>query len=350
VGVGVSKARFLPLFVILIASTLIIPAYALTWTFPTYPFYASINQHGPMYFDQGFTATNGSWIGGLLCFTDFNYASGGTFANTTGFAASNDTTMTLFEAVPTDHLLLQASSVGALRNVTLWLPGNNVVNVTNVAAWTWDNSTYLLKMTTVLGLSNVYISLVAGGGGPGLIFFIPWWFVNQGGSILSGGVIPHIGTDLMSVMTVFVAWFATSIANIISLLVLIMTGVVGIAWVVVFWFGRIISFFFDPTRGLFIIIGKLFNGTLVPGSMNIWVIFNVSAWIDVIPVFGFMLWFGGLSARRRKTGRSSIEIIIGDLQILMYIVGLVWDWSWLVFNFVWGIASYFLSLLWSKIP
>ncbi len=210
-----NRARLLPLVVLIIASTLILPALAIPWSAPTFPFYASLNEHGAMYFSVGFTATNGSWIGGLLCFTGFNYAGGGVFPNTVGFAAQNDTSMTLLEAAPADHILFQSSSVGALRNVTMWFPGGiTVVNVTTASAWTWDNATSLLEMTTPLGLANINISFVAGGGMP-TIFLIPQWFVDQGGAFFG---ISGFFTSLMSVMTAFVAWFTLSITTIISLI------------------------------------------------------------------------------------------------------------------------------------
>lgn len=107
--------KLIPLLLIICLSISAVAAQALTWTLPTYPFYASNPWHGAMYFNSGFTATNGSWIGGLLAFTNWTYAGGSMFVNTVGFSASNDTTMTLLEAVPTDHILLQSNSVGVLR-------------------------------------------------------------------------------------------------------------------------------------------------------------------------------------------------------------------------------------------
>ena len=64
--------KLLPLLLIVTLAVSAVTAQALTWTFPTYPFYASTTEHGAMYFQQGMTATNGSWIGGLLAFTDWN--------------------------------------------------------------------------------------------------------------------------------------------------------------------------------------------------------------------------------------------------------------------------------------
>ena len=334
------KRRLLAPLIIMMMLGGVASAYALTWTAPTYPFYGAGG--GAMYFYQGMTATNGSWIGGILCFTDFNYALAGAFNDTVGFDAQNGTTMILLEAIPTDHILIQTNGFDTYRNVTLYLPGNNVVNVTNAAAWTWNNATSLLNVTTPMGIANINISFILGGTTP-TIFYIPQWFLNQGGAYFG---VTNFFAQLLSVMAAFVAWFTSAISNIITLIYWIMTGVVFIASQVITWFGRIIAFFVN----LLTIIGSFFDGTYTSGLPNLWTIFNVSQWIDFVPIIGFILWFDSLYRRKRKTGQGVIEIFIGDAQKVMYVVEQVWNWSWIVFNFVVNTVMTFVSLLWGLIP
>ena len=97
--------------------------------------------------------------GGLLTFSHFNYASAGDFG-TIGFAAGNDTIMALYECVPLDHILMQTSSAGTLRNITLSLPVAITANVTNAEAWNWSNATHLLHITAPIGIANIYIRFV----------------------------------------------------------------------------------------------------------------------------------------------------------------------------------------------
>lgn len=333
--------KLLPLLTIMILAVSVVAAQALTWTFPTYPFYASTTEHGAMYFQQGMTATNGSWIGGLLAFTDWNYAAGGAFNHTVGFAAQNDTTMTFLEAIATDHILIQTNRVGALANVTLWLQGCNVVNVTNAVAYTWDNSTYLLEITAPMGLANINIALVPGGGSMPTIFFIPQWFVDQGGAFFG---VANFFSQLMAVMTAFVAWFLLSVSAIVSLIWAIMTIVLFVGGAVIYWFTAFVTFWVQ----LFTVIGGLFDGTT--GPIDIITSFNVAAWLNIVPIISTMMWYDSIINRMRKSGTPTIDILVGDIQRIMYIVGVVWEWTWLIFNFVYGVVMQFVSLLWGLIP
>jgi hypothetical protein len=248
----------------------------------------------------------------------------------------------MLEAGPGDHILLQTNSVGADRNVTVWLQGQNVYNVTNVDAWTWDNATYRLEIQTSVALAQVNIALIAGGGpGTGISFIIPAWFVDLGGDIWG---IPHLFSELTKVMAAFVVFFLDSVINIVALISSIVTIVFFVGGAVIYWFASFVSFWID----LFGHIGDLFDGTT--GPINIIASFNVMSWLNIIPPIATMMWYDSILDRMRKSGQPTIDILVGDIQRILFIVGTVWEWSWLIFNFVWGIASYFLSLLWNKIP
>ena len=339
------KSRLLaPLIIITLMLSGVAVAFAPTWVSPTYPFYGGGG--GAIYFNSGFTATNGSWIGQFIAFTGFNYAGAGAFGATVGFDADIDTTMTLLEAVPLDHILLNTNSVGATRNVTLWLQGCNVVNVTNAASWHWSNVTYILKITTPIGLTNINISFIAGGGGgTPTTFYIPQWFLNQGGAFFG---IADLFTNLMSVMGAFVVWFTTSVSNVVALIFSIASIVFFVGGSVIYWFGLFVTFW----MGLFGAIGNILNGTssITTGLGDMWSYFGVATWIGFIPLVVTVAWFDSVPKRAKRSGQGEIQIIIADIQIIMYVVGTVWEWSFTIFTFVFNTVMTFVSLVWSLIP
>lgn len=95
------------------------------------------------------------------------------------------------------------------------------------------------------------------------------------------------------------------------------------------WITRISSFFVT----LFTIINSIIDGSY-SGGTNWWTAFNVSAWLDVVPVFAFIFWFDSLPKRAKRMGVNTLEVAIRDLQIATYIVGEVWGWTFTLFSFV----------------
>lgn len=334
--------KLLPLFTLMLVCSAV-AAYAITWTDPTFPFYASTTDHGAIYFASSFTADSGNWTAGLLMFYNMSYAGSTTFTSI-GYAAQNATTLTLLEASPTSHMLMSTEGSGALRNVTLYLPVSTVVNVTNVDAYTWNNATNLLEITTSLGPALVRVNFVAGSGLP-VEFIIPAWFIDLGGAYFG---VADFFTNLTNVMAAFVAWFLTSVGYVISLIFYIMTGIVNIATFVILWFGRGITF----AVTLLTAVGNIFDQgytTVAPYKEVIDLIFSADGLMLAFTI-GFASWFASLEARAIRSGGNMMAVMTGDLQTAMWWVDTVWGWSWTVFNFVYGVVMQFVSLLWGLIP
>jgi len=113
---------------------------------------------------------------------------------------------------------------------------------------------------------------------------------------------------------------------------------------IIYWFTAFVTFWVQ----LFTFIGGLFNGTT--GPFDIIAEFNVMAWLNIVPVISTMMWYDSLIHRMRKSGQPTIDILVGDIQRIMYVVGVVWEWSWTIFNFVYSVVMQFFSLLWSFKP
>jgi len=152
-----------------------------------------------------------------------------------------------------------------------------------------------------------------------------------------------VTANILSVLTAFVVYFASSATAMISLIASIMTAVIFVAGSLIYWLNLFVNFFV----GLFTAIGNILNGTstIVTGLEDMWAYFGFATWASAVPVFAFILWISSVSSRTAKSGRSNIEIMVGDLQIVTYLVDLVWNWAYTVFNFVVNIIMQFLSVI-----
>jgi len=146
------------------------------------------------------------------------------------------------------------------------------------------------------------------------------------------GLVGAVTGTIYGMIFDFATWFGTSATMMVDLITTIITFIFFVGGFVISWFTRITTTLIN----LLTFIGSLFDGTFIPGSPNIWVLFNVSAWIDAAPIIIIILWLDSISKRHHTTGRSDIEIMVGDIQIVSYLVGEVWQWTYTVFNFVWG--------------
>jgi hypothetical protein len=331
--------KLIPLLLIIALSIGVVAAQAITWTSPTYAFYGAAGT-GPIFFASSFECTNGSWGGNLIRFTDFNMAGAGNFGYI-GFGGQAGLNTTIQEVVPSDHILMQC--VGTGQNFTIYLPTQYVMNVTNAAAWGYNNTTKMLKIDTISGTTSITISFTIGGTTP-TVFYIPQWFVDQGGAFFG---ISSVFTSISSVMAAFVVGFTNSVTYIVSFIGTIITSIYFVAGSIYFWFSRMSLLIIQIVT----IIGNILDGssTVQTGLGNIWTFLNFSAWLDLVPLIAFITWIDSIPVRSRKTGRGQMEIMIGDIQVVMYLVDTVWGWSWTIFNFVFGVVMQFVSLMWSLI-
>ncbi len=140
-----------------------------------------------------------------------------------------------------------------------------------------------------------------------------------------------------TVITAFATWFTQSATAVVDMITGLLTLIFYLAGTITSWVGRMASFFVN----LFTFINTIFDGTI--GGHNIWTEFNVSAWIDIIPVIAFIIWFGGIPLRARRGGVSELEILVRDLQIASWIIGEVWNWTFTVFNTVVNLVMTFVG-------
>jgi hypothetical protein len=152
---------------------------------------------------------------------------------------------------------------------------------------------------------------------------------------LAGAVVGTIYTTVLG----FTVWFYEAASLMVSFITQIMTFIVFVGGAVVNWLARMVTFIIT----LLTVISSLFDGTYTAGLPNLWAVFNVSAWIDAVPVIVFILWYDSIGRRARKSGQNSVELVIRDLQIVTYIVGELWNWSFTVFNFVVNMLSQLAS-------
>ena len=177
------------------------------------------------------------------------------------------------------------------------------------------------------------------------VFYVPQWFIDQGGSFFG---VANFFTQIMAVMAAFVAWFVQAVQTVISLIYSIASIIFFVAGTVIYWFAAFVNFWI----AMFSFIGAITNGTssIQTGLGDMWSYFGVATWVGFIPLVFTVIWFDSVESRGKKTGRSHVEILIADIQIIMYVVGTVWEWSWLIFSFVFNTIMTFVSLVWSLIP
>ena len=148
---------------------------------------------------------------------------------------------------------------------------------------------------------------------------------------------------LSNMTTTFAAYFSGTVTNILNGVAMTFKIMVGFATFALDWGTRIADWVVDIT----VEVLNILNGTstAATGLGNIWTLFNVSSWIDFIPLMLILFWLESLDVREKKQGGGWVQIAIGDIQIATYILGLRMEWSWTVFNFVFNTIINLASLI-----
>lgn len=163
--------------------------------------------------------------------------------------------------------------------------------------------------------------------------------VNEGFTFfgLTGAVLGQI----VPTITAFATWFADSATAIINMVSATMTLIIFVSGTVTAWFTRMVN----TVVNICTIVGSLFDGTYTAGMIDLWTVFKVSTWIDVVPIIAFMWWIDNIPRRAKSEGISQVERVIRDIQIVSYVVGEVWNWSFTVFNFVANMVMTFVGVV-----
>jgi hypothetical protein len=139
-------------------------------------------------------------------------------------------------------------------------------------------------------------------------------------------------STIPAMLTGIASYWGTAAASVLSFFINIIIFVNFCAGSVIYWLNLFVSFFIQ----LFTICGDVIDGsaTVSTGLGNMWELIGFATWASFVPVVIFIIWWSGLSVRSKKSGRSELELIVGDLQVVSYIVGEVFNWSYQVFNFM----------------
>ena len=163
---------------------------------------------------------------------------------------------------------------------------------------------------------------------------------------LFGAVFPGFASflDGLSDMTgSFAAYFGGTVTSIVNGITMVFKIMVGFATFALDWGTRIADWVVDITTEVL----NILNGTsaAATGLGNIWTLLNVANWIDFIPLMLILFWLESLDVREKKQGGGWVQIAIGDIQIATYLLGLIMEYSWMVFNFVFNTIINLASLI-----
>ena len=150
-------------------------------------------------------------------------------------------------------------------------------------------------------------------------------------------------STIPNMLTSIATYWTDAASSVLSFFVNIITFVNLCAGSVIYWLNLFVSFFVQ----LFTICGNIIQGTATvsTGLGNMWELIGFATWAALVPIVIFVFWYGGIDERSSKAGKGEIEVMVGDLQIVSYLVGEMFNWSYLVFNFVVNMLISLASLL-----
>jgi hypothetical protein len=278
-----------------------------------------------------------TYTGTLIDFFSLNMAGAGDFG-TLGLNATLGLTLTVLEVVPNGRLLLSTSTVTNGKNVTVYLPLASNMTVTGASAYHWNSTTKLLRLTAPLGLAQITINLIAGAPAP--VFYVASWFIDQAGNYFH---VTGLFSSIYSSMITLASSFTSALSNGITLLYQIYRLITGVIGPVIFWFTGIVNFFI----AFFTQAGNLIDAAKAQSSAinEIFGLLGNPEIIMMICAVGFLVWINSIQDRSRQRGGGDIQLIIGDIQTAEWILGTLYNWSMAIFNFMWGLISWFIGLI-----
>jgi len=139
-------------------------------------------------------------------------------------------------------------------------------------------------------------------------------------------------TSITTMITTYGGYFATSMTNMILIVVQVFRIITVTSTFLIGWLTRLISFVID----LFTIVINILNGTQagVGAIYDVWSLFEVNEWIDFIPVAIFIAWMQSIDDRTKRMGGGFIAIVVGDLQTANWILMFMVDWFSRIISFV----------------
>lgn len=159
------------------------------------------------------------------------------------------------------------------------------------------------------------------------------WYnaINLLNSLFEFFGISNYVSSILSIVSTLGSYFANSIAYFLLAVVQMYRLISSITVFWLSWFTRMITFFIS----LGTIVVKLLNGTQtgVGTLIDIWSLFEVSEWIDFIPVAIFITWVESVD-RRWRQGQGWITTAWGDIQIALSITTYIIDTMSSIFDII----------------
>jgi hypothetical protein len=324
----------LPILVLMMVS--VASVYALPFAFLG-PYYGAPGT-GAIYFDHAFEANSVGWNYGCIYFTSFNMTSG--VFGSVGFGAQSGVTLQVHSVIPDNQIYLSVQSLIG-HTFRVYSPGKAPLNVTGASSWVYNG---LYTELVMPGNADVYLYYTTQND---VTYYVPEWLINAFG-FLTG--LTNVVGNMIVLLKIFTTYLTTSIANVTTFIASIMTFIFFVSGGVIYWFTSTSAMFIN----IFTKAGQLIDNSSLAlygvgnGIGNLWTYFGFNQWIGLVPLFAIVFWFYGLGSRSVKSGRGLIEIAVGDFQIVSYIVGEVWNWLYLIINFVFNTAMSLASIVTGK--
>jgi len=326
------KLGLVLMFLILTISPILANCFSFTYLGPYY----GIEGTGSIYFSIPFDSTGGGFIYNTVFFNDFNMTNG--IFGTIGFYAPVGVSITVEEVIP-DTSMTITTTCAEEKVIVIYLPTDVPQDVTGDVSFVYNG--YLAEITIPNGITTIIIDFTTG---PTTVFF----FSDIIDSAFNFFGITGFFTTMYTMLTTFGANFVNVTTTILAGIAMMFLFIVNFGAFFIDWTSKLIAMAVQITN----IVVKILNGSQegIGAIQNIWNLFNVYAWIGIIPLFIIIAWLDSLDERNKKTGAGTIQLAIGDIQILTYIYGIIMDTMWTVLNFIINMIMQFISAIGSKIP
>jgi len=134
-------------------------------------------------------------------------------------------------------------------------------------------------------------------------------------------------SDLQTYVSGVATYFTTSLSNMLLLIIQQFRIITNVFTWYIRWFTRFADFFI--TFGGYIV--KILNGTQ-SGFDDFWTIVDFDSWYEAVPVLLFVFWYD--SAYKRGQTQGEINVVMGDLQMVLNITGYFTQMFSMVINIV----------------
>lgn len=141
----------------------------------------------------------------------------------------------------------------------------------------------------------------------------------------------------------FMIYVGSSITNVTSIILSIFSLFTSIAGFTISWFVRIINVFIAIIN----VVNALLRGTatlygVITGVGDVFVLMNLSEWIDAVPIFMVIAWFVSIDSRAKTFGQW-IGVFWGDIQIIISVISYLLDMFLQLINLVIDLVFRFLD-------